>query len=427
MIDATQYPWDEFLCAWSIEMSNNQDFMEDWRSGELFYYENEGADRARPGAPDPDWLGFPGATDDEIAAAERRLGVTFPPSYRQFLTVSNGWRGLTLCVDHLYSTREVDWLRSLDYDHMTFNRDNGLDEGSDAQYRDYDDKTGEAIYPLNRAEFYEGLLAISVPKAGLGDRWLLNPQVISEDGEWEAWHDHGQEWAANRYRSFWHLVQNSCLEDRVFRAEEAGVARPDELTELDVAPRPIALVELRGPRELYADSLLAERRKDASVLAIGCGDGGSEAARLAEKYRLTVVDISSQAIASARRRAPAATYINGAIQDIDLPDGTFDMVCSYHALTYLSLHDQMTACEKIARWLTPQGHFTLTLGARSDDPETEALLQREIVADNVYRTSTLPLTHQLVSRVGLRPSGGIPETVIVAGETRLFWCFFGTR
>jgi len=32
----------------------------------------------------------PGATEDEIVAAEARLGVTLPPSYRSFLAVSQG-------------------------------------------------------------------------------------------------------------------------------------------------------------------------------------------------------------------------------------------------------------------------------------------------------------------------------------------------
>jgi hypothetical protein len=37
------------------------------------------------------WLGFPPADEDAIMAAERRLGLVLPPSYRSFLLVSNGW------------------------------------------------------------------------------------------------------------------------------------------------------------------------------------------------------------------------------------------------------------------------------------------------------------------------------------------------
>jgi hypothetical protein len=36
-------------------------------------------------------LGFPGATDAQIAATEARLGVSLPSSYSEFLKVTNGF------------------------------------------------------------------------------------------------------------------------------------------------------------------------------------------------------------------------------------------------------------------------------------------------------------------------------------------------
>src|SRR6266487_6976092 len=38
------------------------------------------------------WLGFAPASADEVAAAEARLGCSLPPSLREFLLVTNGWR-----------------------------------------------------------------------------------------------------------------------------------------------------------------------------------------------------------------------------------------------------------------------------------------------------------------------------------------------
>ena len=35
-------------------------------------------------------LGFAGATEDQIRAAEARLGVSLPPSYLEFLRATNG-------------------------------------------------------------------------------------------------------------------------------------------------------------------------------------------------------------------------------------------------------------------------------------------------------------------------------------------------
>ena len=37
------------------------------------------------------WLGEPPATEDAIAAAELRLGLTLPPSFKSFYRVANGW------------------------------------------------------------------------------------------------------------------------------------------------------------------------------------------------------------------------------------------------------------------------------------------------------------------------------------------------
>lgn len=49
------------------------------------------------------WLGAPGASEAEIAAAEVRLGVTFPPSYRSFLAASDGFLQPDLIVPRLRS------------------------------------------------------------------------------------------------------------------------------------------------------------------------------------------------------------------------------------------------------------------------------------------------------------------------------------
>lgn len=60
----------------------------------------------------PTWLDYPGAAQAQIAQAEARLGITFPPSYRSSLTVSNGWRWLDYFGGPLWSTEDIDWFRA---------------------------------------------------------------------------------------------------------------------------------------------------------------------------------------------------------------------------------------------------------------------------------------------------------------------------
>ncbi len=55
------------------------------------------------------WLGFPGATDEQLHGLEARLGIALPPSYREFLTVSNGWRQMGSPIWRMWSTEEIDW------------------------------------------------------------------------------------------------------------------------------------------------------------------------------------------------------------------------------------------------------------------------------------------------------------------------------
>jgi SMI1 / KNR4 family (SUKH-1) len=60
------------------------------------------------------WLGFAPASADEVAAAEARLGCSLPPSLREFLLVTNGWRHAGNFIYRLASTTEFDWLHDTD-------------------------------------------------------------------------------------------------------------------------------------------------------------------------------------------------------------------------------------------------------------------------------------------------------------------------
>ena len=207
------YPWKRFLTDWSREALQWDEFIEDFKTGESLFYAEEHPDMSPPAEIPPDWLGYPGATETQVAEAEARLGITFPPSYRQFLAVSNGWRGLMTDVDHLYSTDDVDWLRVRDPYMIDLALALDLNQCTDEEYVAYDEH-GADIHACYRSRYVPTALQISTRKWGLGDIWLLNPQVVSADGEWEAWHDTGREYGPFRYRSFWDMVQVECARHR---------------------------------------------------------------------------------------------------------------------------------------------------------------------------------------------------------------------
>ncbi len=151
------------------------------------------------------WLGRTPATKEQIDALEKRIERKLPPSYRSFLEFSNGWEGcLTFSIDDLWSTEKVDWLRET-YGEWAGVFDSPFDKDEpvipDEIYFIY----GQQQDPFTmRNEYLKDTLCIS----SLGDNalFLLNPLVTFGD-EWEAWLL--AEWlpGANRYRSFYDLME----------------------------------------------------------------------------------------------------------------------------------------------------------------------------------------------------------------------------
>ncbi|MGF1499478.1 MAG: SMI1/KNR4 family protein [Elainellaceae cyanobacterium] len=166
------------------------------------------------------WLGFPGATEEQILAAEARLVVELPPSYREFLKVSNGWRQTTPFIYRILAIEEVEWFHvrhaewiasfvrefnSSRSSTQVANQRNGLPNGyavSDAEYFVYGD---EQDCSKIRVEYLSTNLEIS--ERGESSIYLLNPRVVGRQGEWEAWFFGDWLPGADRYSSFQTMME----------------------------------------------------------------------------------------------------------------------------------------------------------------------------------------------------------------------------
>jgi hypothetical protein len=112
-------------------------------------------------------LAAPPATEADIAAAEARLGVRLPPSYREFLTVSNGWRRTGVFVSGLRPVGQIGWFRDLEREWYEIWRDLDTD-GNSAD-----------VALMARA------VVVSAPESE--DALLLDPaRVDPVTGEWHA-------------------------------------------------------------------------------------------------------------------------------------------------------------------------------------------------------------------------------------------------
>lgn len=152
------------------------------------------------------WLGYPGATEQEIEEAEARLGTRFPPSYRTFLSVTNGWRRTAHRMERLWSTEELEWfpVRHQEWIDIWIEESEGLPFITDEQYFVYGPRQDSVSM---RTEYLPSLLDIS-PLGDYGSAiYLLNPQVVTSEGEWEAWFMATWLPGARRFRSFWEMMQ----------------------------------------------------------------------------------------------------------------------------------------------------------------------------------------------------------------------------
>ena len=169
------------------------------------------------------WLGAPGATEAQLQALEARLGVTLPPSYRAFLQVSNGWGRTTPFIDRLWSSEEVDWFAVRNQDWVDVWTDASAGETlpsiPDAAYLRYGQDQDTTLL---REEYLQTALEIS--DTGDAAIYLLNPQIVTPAGEWEAWFFASWLPGARRYPSFWDLMQDEYRSFRDLARADAGLA-----------------------------------------------------------------------------------------------------------------------------------------------------------------------------------------------------------
>jgi len=139
-------------------------------------------------------LGAPGATEEQLAELEARLGTRLPPSYRSFLEVSNGFLQPGVIVPRLFGTDEVDWYRVRHQD--------AIEVWTETLH-----EFGGADAPDAFERHLPSCLQVSeVERIGTAV-YLLNPEVVDANGEWEALYFAHWVPGANRYPSFRALME----------------------------------------------------------------------------------------------------------------------------------------------------------------------------------------------------------------------------
>ena len=180
-------------------------------------------------------------TAPAIAAAERRLGVQLPASYRHFVLASDnaGWFiesfGTSEGNGKLWNVSAIDSYPVADPKNYGYWSNSGPDMFNldPEKYLRY----GYHQNPLQRQDsaYFKIDQLKNLIKIGdlyQGDAILLNPKIVSVDGEMEAWLLSFKT-GASRYRSFAELMQNLAYLDIQMDKAQSSIAVPNVLHEVD--------------------------------------------------------------------------------------------------------------------------------------------------------------------------------------------------
>jgi predicted TPR repeat methyltransferase len=98
------------------------------------------------------------------------------------------------------------------------------------------------------------------------------------------------------------------------------------------------------------------------VLELGVGAGVRSTRMLAERGRLTGVDISNEQLRRARTRIPDATFLHADVTELKLDAASFDAVVAAYVLNHVPQEELGPLACSVAEWLRPGGYFLATFG-----------------------------------------------------------------
>lgn len=147
-----------------------------------------------------------------------------------------------------------------------------------------------------------------------------------------------------------------------------------------------------GRRRILLDVLkrnLAPPERQLEILDAGCG-GGAMMESLACYGRVQGLDISAEAVK--HNREQGREVILGSIEQIPLPDNSFDLALALDVIAHVP--DDLRALEELFRTLRPGGSLLVTV------PALRMLWSAHDVANGHYRRYTLGELHKRVEAAG---------------------------
>ena len=147
------------------------------------------------------------------------------------------------------------------------------------------------------------------------------------------------------------------------------------------------------PRGRWADELRSRLPDGARVLELGCGAGVPDTQLLAERFRVTGVDISHKQIERARASVPSASFLEADFTSLELDSGSFEAVAAFYSFNHVPRDLLSELFRRIQSWLVPDGLFMAALGVS----DTEGWIGNFLGAPT-YFSSFPPETNRILLR-----------------------------
>ena len=116
------------------------------------------------------------------------------------------------------------------------------------------------------------------------------------------------------------------------------------------------------PRAAWCDELVSRLPAGVRVVELGCGGGAVETALLAERFRLTGVDLSQEQLGRARERIPGAEFVHADFTDIEFEPGSIGAVAAFYSFNHVPRDLLAPLYGRIRAWLAPAGLLLTALG-----------------------------------------------------------------
>jgi cyclopropane fatty-acyl-phospholipid synthase-like methyltransferase len=127
------------------------------------------------------------------------------------------------------------------------------------------------------------------------------------------------------------------------------------------------------PLDRFLDELVSRLDKGAQVLELGCGDGRTTE-RLAERFDVVGVDISSEQLRLAHAAVPETTFMHADLMELDFPRSSFEAITAFYVFMHIPRDDHPELFQRIHRWLKPGGVFIAPMSAVGGPDRVESWL-----------------------------------------------------